>query len=209
MPAGELPARALAGLGGSVEVTSAAVRRIFPAPPSGIYIALNMDIFLVRHARAGRRDARKYPDDDLRPLTPGGRKAFSRAARGLLAAGPPPEAVLSSPALRALETAEILAKALGLGRKGVITVPALHHDVPVRGSRGTLASLSKLDLPEAFAVVGHEPNLGRLASLLVSGSIRARLPLAKGGACLVRTAALAPGSGSLSWSMTQDLLMGL
>lgn len=167
-----------------------------------------MDILIVRHGLAGGRDPRSWPDDDLRPLTPKGRRAFAQAARGIRTAGASPERILTSPAVRALETARILARELGIRRRDVIPVPALHHAVPARSALKSLASLSR-GLPDAFAVVGHEPNLGRLVSLLVSGSAGAGLPLGKGAACLVEAAAPKPGAGRLRWSLTQDQLAAL
>lgn len=168
-----------------------------------------MFILIVRHGLAGKRDSLKFPEDDLRPLTPKGRKSFAKAAWGLPAAvalggmGPEPRAVFSSPVLRAMETAEILAKAMGLGRKSVITVPTLSHTF---SARATLTGLSRLKLPTSFAVVGHEPNLGELLSLLLSGTSKAGTPLEKGSACLVEAGAPVPGAGRLVWSMTQEQL---
>lgn len=167
-----------------------------------------MDILIVRHGLAGKRDPGAWPDDDLRPLTPRGRRAFAKAARRIRAAGASPRRVLASPAVRALETARILARELGLRRKDVIAVPALHHAVPARSALKALTSLSR-DLPAAFAVVGHEPNLGRMLSLLVCGSAGAALPLGKGAACLVEAEAPEPGAGRLLWSLTQDQLAAL
>lgn len=171
-----------------------------------------MWILVVRHGLAGKRDSRKFPEDDLRPLTPKGRKSFAKAARGLAAPaalggkGRSPETVFASPVLRALETARILAKAVPLGRESVIPVPALHHARPARAG---LAALARLHPPSAFAVVGHEPNLGEIVSLLISGTAGAGTPLEKGSACLIEADALAPGAGRLVWSMTQDQLAAL
>lgn len=171
-----------------------------------------MWILVVRHGLAGKRDSRGFPDDDLRPLTPKGRKSFARAARGLL--GPATlggrghglEAILSSPVLRAMETAVILAKAFDLGGKSVIPVPALHHSRPARAA---LAALARLHPPSRLALVGHEPNLGGIVSLLIAGTAGSGTPLEKGSACLIEADALAPGAGRLAWSMTQDQLAAL
>jgi phosphohistidine phosphatase len=166
-----------------------------------------MRILIVRHARAGKADPREWPDDDDRPLTPVGRKAFALAARGLREAGPRPRAVLSSPAARALQTAGILSEAMGLGRKAAAALPALHH---AASPRAALSALARLDLPGDFAVVGHAPHLCELASLLIAGSpSRAALSLGKGAACLIESPSLAPGAGCLAWSMTADHLTAL
>lgn len=160
----------------------------------------------MRHAPAEKRNPRAWPDDDLRPLTSKGRRAFLRAARGMVAAGPAPRIILASPALRTLETARILAGAAGRPPGRVIVVPALHHAVPARTA---LAALAALALPRSAAVVGHEPNLGELASLLLAGRTGARLPFRKGGACLIEADAVAPGAGRLAWFLDPVRLAAL
>ena len=159
----------------------------------------------MRHAPAGKRDPEAWPDDDLRPLTSKGRRAFSRAAPGILAAARAPGIILASPALRTLETAHILAEAAGRSLRRVIALPALHNSVPARKA---LAALAALALPRA-AAVGHEPNLGELASLLLSGRTGARLPFRKGGACLLEAGSPVPGAGSLVWFLDPDRLARL
>lgn len=160
----------------------------------------------MRHAPAEKRDPRAWPDDDLRPLTSKGRRAFARAARGMLAAAPAPRIILASPALRALETAHILAEAAGRASRSVIAVPALHHAVPARTA---LAALAALALPRSAAVVGHEPNLGELASLLLAGRAGAGFPFRKGGACLIEADSPAPGAGRLVWFLDPTRLAAL
>lgn len=166
-----------------------------------------MQILLVRHGQAGKSDPARHPDDDLRPLTPEGRKTFRQAARGLRAVlADPPSRILASPALRCAATAEILADALGLPGRAVIRVDLLHHRV---SPAAALRALSRKRLPARIALVGHEPFLGRLASLLVSGAPGARLPMEKGGACLIEAASLRPGAGELAWMLTRDQLRAL
>jgi len=160
----------------------------------------------VRHAPAGKRDPEAWPDDDLRPVTAKGRRAFARAARGIAASASAPGIILASPALRALQTAHILAEAAGRPSRRVIALPALHHAVPARTA---LAALAALALPRSAAVVGHEPNLGELASLLLSGRTGARLPFRKGGACLIEADAAALGTGSLVWFLDPARLAGI
>jgi phosphohistidine phosphatase len=165
-----------------------------------------MRILIVRHGLAGKRDPEVYPDDDLRPLTPKGRKAFRRAAKGLRSQGLEPAVILTSPALRARQTAELLADGLGLAAKRVVDAPALHHAVdPAK----TLAKLSRQRFPGTVALVGHEPWLGEFLSLLVAGDKLARLALDKGGACLAESKSFAKGKADLIWLLTQDQLAAL
>ena len=77
-----------------------------------------MKVFLVRHAIAHARSRARWPNDALRPLTPAGKRKFRKAARGLATALPTSAALLSSPFVRARQTAELLAAALG--RKKIV-----------------------------------------------------------------------------------------
>ncbi|HKP95980.1 MAG TPA: histidine phosphatase family protein [Fibrobacteria bacterium] len=165
-----------------------------------------MRILIVRHGQAGKADPGKHPDDDLRPLTPKGRKAFRRAAKGLRSLGPEPGIILSSPAARARQTAELLARALGLAAGRIADAPELHH---AADPAEALARLSRRRLRGTVALVGHEPWLGEFLSLLVAGDKRARFALDKGGACLVESPSPAKGKGRLHWLLTQEQLAGL
>jgi len=123
----------------------------------------DMDLIIWRHADAG--DPVADPSADLdRRLTDRGRKQADRVARWLLARLPERYLVLSSPAARARETAA----ALGVKVK---TDPRLAPDADVAHH---LAALNWPEGPEArvrhVVLVGHQPQLGRLASLLLSGS---------------------------------------
>jgi phosphohistidine phosphatase len=163
-----------------------------------------MEILLVRHGLAGKADPRRHPDDDTRPLTPKGRRSFRRAAKGLLALDCNPSRIFTSPALRALETARLLADRLDLRARDVAAAEELRHSADPEAA---LKSLARLRPSKRIALVGHEPWLGRFVSLLISGSADAKVEIGKGGACLVEAEALHAGAGSLVWMMTQDQLI--
>lgn len=123
----------------------------------------DMDLIVWRHADAG--DAQPGLAADLeRRLTERGRKQADRMARWLLARLPERISVLSSPAVRARETAA------ALGAK-VRIEPRL---APGADVADVLAALAWPEGPEArvrhVVIVGHQPTLGRLVSLLLSGS---------------------------------------
>jgi phosphohistidine phosphatase len=165
-----------------------------------------MDLLLVRHGLAGKADPEVWPDDDLRPLTAKGRKAFKAAAKGLKRMGPRPALILTSPALRTRETALILAKALGLPGRAVRDWDALHHG---HAPEKALATLAAQRLPPAAALVSHEPWLGEFLSLLLCGRKGAGVEFAKGGAAwagIPDRGAKAKGRGVLRWLLTQDQL---
>ena len=77
-----------------------------------------MDLFIIRHAWAAERDDAAYPDDSLRPLTDEGRNRFARMVEALVPRGLTPQLIVTSPMLRCVQTAEILAAALGEKSQG-------------------------------------------------------------------------------------------
>ena len=155
-----------------------------------------MIVYIVRHAPAGRHDPDRYPDDTQRPLTKKGRRKFARAARGLGCFAAKPDVVLTSPWTRARQTAELLAKRAGW--------PDPQDATPLAGSADpadVIPLLADLGSIESVALVGHEPHLGELASLLLTGDPhRLNTPFKKGGvACLELPAEVAPGRAQLLW----------
>ena len=164
-----------------------------------------MDLYLVRHAIAAPRDAHRWPDDSLRPLTPDGKALFRAGAGGLRRLGVEVEAVLASPYVRAWHTAVILAK-----QAGWPSPEASRALEPAYRPSGCVALIEARG-ESSLALVGHQPQLSRLASLLGGGNEDAlRLELKKGGVlCLRITAAPAAGSGVLRWSASPRMLRTL
>jgi phosphohistidine phosphatase len=165
-----------------------------------------VDIYLVRHAIADRRDVVRWPNDDERPLTAQGIARFQKAARGLGRIVREVEVVLSSPYTRAWETAEILHDEIAW------PVPERCADLEAsRAPRGALDVLLGVRDRSSAALVGHEPYLSRLASLLLSGEENAiNLELKKGGVALLTIAGdPRPGGALLRWSVTPKILRWL
>ena len=157
-----------------------------------------MDCLLLRHGIAVERDEWDGPDAD-RPLTERGATRVGRVAVGLKRLDVQPTHVLSSPLIRAIETAKIVHRSLRI-RSAVRIVDALLPDA----SPDRLLSILR-DLPPESCVlcVGHEPQLGVAASVLLSGRASASFPLKKAGACLIELAIPAkPGRGVLRWWLT-------
>jgi phosphohistidine phosphatase SixA len=159
-------------------------------------------LYLLRHAHAGD-PARWTGDDARRPLSAKGRLQADRLARHLAALQLGVDAIVSSPKVRARETAEPIARALGM---------SVRIDDRLAGGltiRGLDAVLSDAGDPGATIVVGHDPDfsdlLGDLAgapSLAMRKGTLARLdgprPLREGGLLLrwlLPPDALATGSG--------------
>jgi phosphohistidine phosphatase len=154
-----------------------------------------MDLYLVRHAIAADRAEGTFPNDDERPLTPEGIHKFRLAARGLSELGMKPGRIVSSPLLRAKQTAEILRDAVA--KDVAITISASLTP------NAEYVALLKALVPyaeEEVAVVGHEPHLSGLASYLLVGGDAAVLEFKKGAVALLKFPdRAAPGAGSLEW----------
>lgn len=159
-----------------------------------------MRVYLIRHAAAFDRDRKRWPDDRQRPLTPEGIKKFRRAAAGLEHLVGEVNCMLTSPLVRARETAKILEAIAGWPH--ATEVPEL---APGRTAGQALAAIGDRAAAhpklERLALVGHEPNLTELLALCVAGPrARARggYELKKGGAaCLLFPSAVPPGHARL------------
>jgi phosphohistidine phosphatase len=165
-----------------------------------------MDVYLLRHAIAERRDAARWPDDSIRPLAPEGVERFRRAARGLRRIAPTVDVVLASPYLRAWQTAELLRDEAGW--PAPTRCPALEASAAVSEVVDVLRDQGGRS---SVALVGHEPNLSWLASLLLAGHEHAvPLELKKGAAVLLTlSSARTPGSALLRWSASPKILRSL
>ena len=109
--------------------------------------------------------------------------------------------ILSSPFLRARQTAEIVAGELRLKKR----LEIFDELVPGGNSRALMQALSELKpAPENVLLVGHEPHLSRLISLLVSGNAdAAAIEMKKGGLCKLEAAELRNGQcARLIWLLT-------
>jgi phosphohistidine phosphatase len=154
-----------------------------------------MLLLLVRHALAADRDAMAFPDDSARPLVPKGKKTFRRVARQLAAAGFVPTTILSSPWKRAWQTAGILAEETGLDKAARMACPALAQDP---GLDLLATAVGAREANEVVALVGHEPWLSELGSLLLTGSgTRLAIDFPKSGVLGVELTAVGPAAGRL------------
>jgi phosphohistidine phosphatase len=165
-----------------------------------------MELHLVRHAIAFDSDPHRWPDDSLRPLSPEGEERFRRAAQGLGRLVPTVEVVLASPYVRAWRTAELMAEEAGWPQP--VRCEELGADRPAAEAVG---ALRRHGAAETLAMVGHEPNLSELASLLLTRSAwQAAIDMKKGGAiCLRFDGEAQPGEASLVWLLTPMILRAL
>jgi phosphohistidine phosphatase len=161
-----------------------------------------MQLLIIRHAIALERGAPGVPDEE-RPLTPEGEEKFREAAKGLTDLVDRPDALLTSPLLRARQTAELAAAAWGQVEPK--ETPAL--------AGGTFeeqaAVLDRYPRDATVAVVGHEPHLSALLARLLGSRHDDRLAFKKGGAALVDVPGRLAGGGQLLWFLPPKVLRKL
>jgi phosphohistidine phosphatase len=164
-----------------------------------------MDCLLFRHGIAVERDEWEGQDGD-RPLTERGAKRVAQVAAGLTRLDVQPTHVLSSPLTRAIETAKLVHSSLRVC-SAIQIVDELLPDAPPNRLLSILQDLP----PESCVIcVGHEPQLGMAASVLLSGRSSASFPLKKAGACLIELPIPAkPGQGVLRWWLTPGQLRAI
>ncbi|MCO5045085.1 MAG: histidine phosphatase family protein [Verrucomicrobia bacterium] len=133
-----------------------------------------MRILFIRHAEAAEAEGFDGPDI-ARPLTKKGKKLFLGVARGVARAYPGLDRIISSEAVRARQTAEILAKACG--SICVELCPALN---PGASEEAIVRVICTLAADACVALVGHEPDFSTAISSRVAGGAL-RLKLKKGG----------------------------
>jgi phosphohistidine phosphatase len=157
-----------------------------------------VELYLLRHAHAGD-PAAWTGDDDLRPLSAKGRRQAARLGEYLAEMGFAPDVILTSPLLRALQTAEAVAESLAL---------RVQRDSRL-GERLDLAVLdailSDAGNPVRPLLVGHDPDFSELVSELVGAPI----PMRKGALARIDVSRpLEPGAGELRWLLPPDFKRG-
>lgn len=156
-----------------------------------------LQLHLLRHAHAGDPMKWKGPDSQ-RPLSEKGQNQAIRMGLFLAEAGFEPDLIMSSPLVRALETARLVATPLGLP---VVVSNGLAEPLDLDSLERLLIGAGN---PRRPLLVGHDPDFSMLAAELAGVS---ELPVRKG--TLLRIDARRPlqaGSGILRWLLPPDLL---
>ena len=135
-----------------------------------------MQVILMRHAIAEERGA-SYPDDGLRPLAKEGRRKHRLVSEALRRMGVQFHEILSSPLVRARQTADITARAYGWNRE-IVETDALGADFSVPAFRDLLARFPN---DATLLCVGHEPDLSTLAAHLLHPSGDVEIAFRKSG----------------------------
>ena len=156
---------------------------------------MSCTLYLVRHGIADVADA--STDDVDRRLTEDGARKIARAAVGLKRLGVAPDVVLASPLRRAAETGAALVGVLSPDAEVEIYAPL----APGHPPKAVLRGLARHRGMQQVMLVGHQPDLGELASFLMTGSTGiVPLPFKKGAVAAIRVASLPPRSaGELEW----------
>jgi phosphohistidine phosphatase len=157
----------------------------------------SIELHLLRHAHAGEPAGWTGSDDD-RPLSAKGEGQAQRLGQFLAELAFEPDAIITSPKVRAARTAEIVAAALGrevrqddrlAGGFDLVTIEAMLFDAGE---------------PVKPVLVGHDPDFSELVATLCA---TANVPMRKGAfARIDASRPLAPGAGTLRWLVSPDLL---
>jgi phosphohistidine phosphatase len=159
-----------------------------------------MNLYILRHGLAVERGTAGYGKDSDRPLTPKGERKVWKVAEAMETLKLSFDLILSSPYTRARQTAQIVAEAFNARRELELT-DAL---TPNGNARRLIELINAIDpAPQNLLLVGHEPYLSELISLLVTGDADSSVVLKKGGLCLLAVESLKPGRcAALEWLLT-------
>jgi phosphohistidine phosphatase len=162
-----------------------------------------MLLLLIRHANAGERDPAQWPDDTQRPLTEKGRKVQRDVGRFLRKRDLQPTLLLTSPWLRAMQTAEVTVEAARLAQPPM-PCDALAEDPDLIRLTDYVGSQP----PEAIVgMVGHSPWMEELAAVLLSGSAGGlRIDFPKSGVMGIDLEGLTPGQGELRFFLRPKMV---
>jgi phosphohistidine phosphatase len=159
-----------------------------------------LELYLIRHGVAA--DAgEKYPDDASRPLTRQGIAELTAAAHALEALDTSFDLIITSPLVRARQTADIFAAEM------TTHAPVVESDAlaPEGNPEAVRQEIARLAGRARIALVGHEPNLGELAAHLLGAT--GTIAFKKGSICRIDFDAMPPErAGRLRWLVTPAML---
>jgi phosphohistidine phosphatase len=159
-----------------------------------------MNIFILRHGIAVERGTPGYKRDAERPLTAKGERRLWLAGEAMEALELSFDVILSSPYVRARQTTEIVADALGAKKKCKVA-PDLTPDGSFKKLVEFINALRPK--PENVLLVGHEPHLSGLIAFLTTGREMPAVVLRKGGLARLSAESLQPGRCAvLEWLLT-------
>lgn len=162
-----------------------------------------MNVYLMRHGIAEPLGEGNQFQDSGRALTSEGRRKVLEVSKGLRKLQVDFQLVASSPLVRARETAEVVVEVLKI-RQPIQLWDELGTGFSVPPLLKKLESCSSLN---SVLLVGHQPDLGYLASYLVFGNSLVSLDFRKGGICCIQVADFPPQlTAQLVWMLPPRLL---
>ena len=165
-----------------------------------------MNLYIVRHAIAVERETPGYDDDSQRPLTDTGRKKMKKIVKGLHQFNIKLNIILSSPYVRARDTAEILASEFKLKNQ----LRFSDNLIPPGNFEALIDEIRQKYDVENLALVGHEPMLSQLISWLTTGNTEVQINFKKGGVCCLSADDLYQDHrATLEWLLTPALMVEL
>lgn len=165
-----------------------------------------MNLYIVRHAIAVEAGTPGYDDDSQRPLTDDGRKKMKKIVKGLRQFDIKLDKILTSPYVRARDTAEILADGFKLKEEVAFT----DNLIPPGNFDQLIDEIVEKHAVASLALVGHEPMLSSFISFLMTGKPDAALMLKKGGVCLLSADDLhRERRATLQWLLTPAIMVEL
>jgi len=161
-----------------------------------------MQIYIVRHGIAIDREDPKCPPDPDRYLTEEGVEKTKQVAKGLAVLGATADLLLSSPYVRAMQTAEIFAAALEYSKQKI-----RRTDLLLPGSETSMLfrELAKDKQSSSILLFGHAPQLDDVIATAL-GSKHHLTSLKKAGVALIELKRVSPPSGEILWLAPPKLL---
>lgn len=164
-----------------------------------------LQIFIMRHGIAVKQGPPPSGDDASRTLTPKGKKRIKQIAEGLQKLSYELDWIVTSPLVRASETAEIVAASYAT-RVPVDVCAALS---PGGSMEDLFSFLARHRNRRRILLVGHEPDLSALAAGLIGAKAQAKLAFKKGGCCLIQGNSDPRSGGKLVWWLPPRLLRAI
>lgn len=161
-----------------------------------------MQLYVVRHGIAIDREDPKSPADPERYLTPEGIEKTKDVAKAIAALHISPDALVSSPYVRARQTAEIFAAALDYPKQKIRQTEAL---LPGAEPSMFFRELTKDKDSATVLCFGHAPHVDDLVAAAV-GTKRHITSMKKAGVALIELKRVSPPSGQLVWLATPKLV---
>ncbi|RTL45139.1 MAG: phosphohistidine phosphatase SixA [Candidatus Melainabacteria bacterium] len=161
-----------------------------------------MKVYLVRHGIAQERLGGAILNDSQRPLTDEGKSEMKQVGHALKRLNVKPDVIVSSPLVRAKQTAEIIRDVLNFEDELKITDTL----APGGSPSSVYKYLKQFAHVDEIFLVGHEPDIGMLVSNMLWAAADVHFPFKKGAVCRVDVYDLpATSPGVMKWFMTPKM----